>query len=230
MKQVPLWVVKAAEVHGHAQAHALRGDVFDLLLFSRRGVGLACQGATCTTHSQQVTREVAAVNGGDIGRLQNFQCFGLVPVVQMPVVFGHSFHGAKSCLQPVNHILSADPAELASACHRKQVQAYVGGRCTVCQCGFSVNLQIVRRQVVVKRADAVFKKSPGISCNIRQVSALLSTQPLRFGLWCWQADPPRKNRSQRPQHEQCCCLWIWIVQQRQHNQHNTGQRCENLPA
>ena len=148
----------------------------------------------------------------------------------MPIVFGHAFHGAQCCLQPVNHLLGADPAELACACHCQQVQAYVGGRCTVCQGGLGVNLQVVRRQVVVKRADAVFKKSPGVACNTRQVSTLFSIQPLGFGLRCGQADPPRENRCQRPQHKQRCCWWVGAVQQRQHDQHNTGQRCDNLLA
>ena len=69
VKQVPFGVVQAAEVHRHAQAHALRSDVLKLLLFHHRRVRLARQAIAPTTHSQQVACQVTAVNGGHIGRV-----------------------------------------------------------------------------------------------------------------------------------------------------------------
>ena len=193
VKQVPLGVVKAAKVHGHTQAHAVRRNLFELLIFNHSCVSLACQAGACATYSQQVPCQVAIVNGRNIGRMQDLQCFGLVPVVQMPVMLGHAFHRGKSCLQSAYHILRTDPAELACACHCQQVQADVCGRCTVRERGLGVYLQIVWRQVIVKRGNAPFKKSPGVLGNTCQVNAVLGIKPLGLGSLYWQADPPRKN-------------------------------------
>ena len=223
MKQVPLGVVQTAEVHAHAQVHALRGNAFKLLLFKRGGVGLVCQAGARTADRQQVTRQVAAVNGGHIGGLQYLQRFSLVPVVQMPVVFGHALYRAKCCLQAVNHVCSADPAKLARAGYRQQIQTNVGGRCAVRQRGLGVHLQVVGRQVVVLWGDAVFKKAPGVLCNARQVSTLPGIKPLGSGLLRRQAHPPSEDGCQCPQDKKCSCFWGWAVEQRQHGQHYTRQ-------
>ena len=126
VKQVPPGVVQAAEVHRHAQLHALPTDVFKLLLFIGRGVSLARQGVACAAGRQQVACQVAAVNGRHISGLQHLQRFGLVPVIQMPVVLGQLVHGAQRRLQARHHVAGADPAKLARAGHSQQVQADVG--------------------------------------------------------------------------------------------------------
>ena len=190
VKQVPFGVVQNTEIHRHTKVHALGCNKFKLLLFLAGGVSPDCQAAAGSADCQQVPGQISAVYCGHISRLKHLQGLSLVPVKQVPFMFGHFVYGVKGGLQPRNHVPSADPAKLARAGHRQQIHADVGRRCAVGQRGLGVYLQVVWRQKIVCRGDAIFKKAPGVAGYAREVSALIGTKALCLWLACGQADPP----------------------------------------
>ena len=128
MKQPPLGVVQAAEIHRGVQRLTASGQTL------QRGLGDGAIGAVLRQrdaglgHGQQQASQVAAVHRRDIGRLQHFQCAGVVPVEQMAVVLGQFFDAVERGFEPPHQLAGADPAELAGAAHGQQVQADVGRR------------------------------------------------------------------------------------------------------
>ena len=176
MKQVPFGAVKHAKVHVQAQLRALCSDGGQGLFLLCCRVSFTRQCVAGPGYRQQVASEVAAIHGRYIGRLQHLQRLGLVPIEQMPFVFGQAFYRLQRQLQALHQLGCSDPAELARAGCRQQIQADVGRRCAVRQRGLQVYLQIVWRQVVVLRADTILKVAPGIARQRQQVSLVVPTQ------------------------------------------------------
>ena len=75
---------------------------------------------------QQVAGQVAAVNGGDVGRRERLQRARVVPVVEMPVKSLEPPDGGERGLDPLDHLQGADPAEVPGGHGRQQVNPDVG--------------------------------------------------------------------------------------------------------
>ena len=70
-------------------------------------------------------------------------------------------HGRERRLQPLDGLARPDPAEVARARHRQQIEADIGRRCAMRHHRRRVFLEIVRRQHVVGRRDEGFEEAPG---------------------------------------------------------------------
>ena len=117
VKQMALGVVKPLEIHVHTQALALPGNLLQGIFFFKCGGCIKCQAVAGTSHGKQMTGQVAAVNGRYISGLQNLQRFGLIPIEQMSLVFGHALYGGQRSLQTREHLLRGQPAELSRTSH-----------------------------------------------------------------------------------------------------------------
>ena len=153
-------------------------------------------------HRQQVADKVAAVDRGNVHRQQRCAALGVVPIHEVAAVALHAAQGGQRGLQPRQHVLRADPAELARAGHAQQVQADVGGRSAVRHHVVRRDLQIVRRQVVVRRADAALEQTPGVARNGREVDLVLDRQGFVFARRARPADPPGPQRGRGPYQAQ----------------------------
>ena len=149
----------------------------------------------------------------------------------MAIVLGQLVNRAQRRLQACDHVLGGDPAEFARTRHCQQVKANIGRRRAVRQRRLGIYLQIVGGQIVVQWGDAVFKKAPRVLRNVSQVSALVSCQPQVFRSACRQAGPPGKDGAKCPQRKQRSAIkWVRAVEQSEHTQRQTGQRCVGLLA
>ena len=109
----------------------------------------------------QVAGQVAAVDDGDVGRIERAQIARVVPVVEMAAKPREPAHGRQRRLQPFNRFGRSDPAEIAGARHREQIEAEIGRRGPVGERRGRVLLEIVRRQHVVGRRDEGLEEPPG---------------------------------------------------------------------
>ena len=204
VEQVALAVVEAPEVHRHGQRPATLGDDQQVGLgrtFIRAG---ARQRPAGLRHGEQQAGEVAAVDGRHVGRRQDLQRPGVVPVQQVPAVARQALDRVQRGLQAAGQLPGTDPAELAGAAHRQQVQADIGRRGPVGDGRLRDQLQVVRRQVVVLGTDAALEEAPGVSRQLQQVGAIpvpkLSQRSASDGLRRPPADQRRTGPERKQQH------------------------------
>ena len=203
VEEVALGVVEAAEIHLRAERLAAPRERFERSRrFGRRGFAvLRREGAAGLGHRDQVAREVAAVDAGHVGRRQHPQRLGVVPVVEMAVVLVHALDGVERGAEAAGQRRQVDPAEPVGAAAGQQVHADVGRRGPVGDRELGVELQVVRRQVVVLRADHALEEAPRVARQGRQVVALFDVE-CAFAARGYEAAPPGQQRRQRPEHEE----------------------------
>ena len=112
--------------------------------------------------------EIAAVDGGNIFRLERPEIPGVVPIVEVTAEARHASHCRKGRFQPVDGLGCANPTEIAGADNGKQIQSNVGRRGSVGELGCRVFLKVVRRQHIVVRRHEHFKEPPGAARSLTQ--------------------------------------------------------------
>jgi hypothetical protein len=93
----------------------------------------------------QMTRQVAAVDRGDVVGVQHLSVDGAVPVVEVAAEALEPLHRIERRLEPLDGLDAAGPAEVARAHGREQVEPDVRRRRTVCDHGLRVVLDVVGR-------------------------------------------------------------------------------------
>ena len=106
-------------------------------------------------------RQIAAVHGGDVARVQRAKIPRVVPVVEMTAKPLQAAHRRERRFQSLDGLQRAGPAKVAGADRRQQVQAEIGGRGAMGQNRPRVLLEVVRRQHVVVRRNERLEVAPG---------------------------------------------------------------------
>ncbi len=96
-------------------------------------------------NGNQMPGEVAAIDRGNIFRLQRAQVLGAIPVVEMAAMAFEAVHRGESDLQPVDGFGQADPAEISRGCHGQQIEPDIGGRRAMRDDWIRILLEIVGR-------------------------------------------------------------------------------------
>ena len=136
--------------------------------------------------------EVTAVDGRDVSGLEHLQVPCPVPVEEMPAVPREALHGLERRFQSRHRFHRPGPAEIARGHCRKQVQAQVGRRGASGDERRRVLLEIVRRQIVLRRGHEGLEVAPGPSRRQAQVACIR----VRNG-----EPPPDGRRAAGPQGE-----------------------------
>src|SRR5205814_5839590 len=90
-------------------------------------------------------RQIAAVHGRDVARVEGTKIPRVVPVVEMTAKALQAAHRRERRFQSLDGLQRAGPAEVAGADRRQQVQAEIGGRGAMGQNRPRVLLKVVRR-------------------------------------------------------------------------------------
>src|SRR5579864_489944 len=106
-------------------------------------------------------RQVAAVHGRDVARLQRTQVACVVPVVEMTAMLLKTPHRRDSRFQPLQGLARSYPAEVAGTNGGKQIQAEVGGGGSMRQDRSRIFLEVIRRQHLVIRRNKRLEVAPG---------------------------------------------------------------------
>ena len=109
----------------------------------------------------QVAGQVAAVDRGDIGRIERAQIARVVPIVEMAAEAREVAHGGERRLQPLGRLGGSHPTEIAGRRRGEEIQAEIGRRGPVGEDRDRVLLEIVRRQHVVGRRHEGLEEPPG---------------------------------------------------------------------
>src|SRR5579863_836500 len=115
--------------------------------------------ATIGEH-QQMPRQISAVHGGNIFRIQWTQIPCVVPVVEMAVKLFEISNRGEGGFEAIEGVQSTDPSKIARGQRGKQVEADVRRRGPVGDHGLRVFLKVVRRKEAIIRRHAGFKKTP----------------------------------------------------------------------
>ena len=153
-------------------------------------------------HREQMAAQVAAVHGGHVHRQQCGTRQRVVPVEEMATVARQRRKRAERGLEARHQLGRVDPAEPIRAGRAQQVHADVRRRRAVRRHVARGGLQVVRRQVLVLRADAAFEEPPGVARDAFEVGAIL---PWQHGLRVHRPDaagPPDPQRRSGPQDAQ----------------------------
>ena len=105
-------------------------------------------------------RQIAAVDGRNVSRLERSKIARVVPVVEMPAHALHATHRRKRRLQPLNRLARSDPTEIARANDGKKIEADIGRRGPMRDRRRRIVLKIVWRQHVVGRRDESLEEPP----------------------------------------------------------------------
>ena len=125
----------------------------------RRCAGRGDGGAAGTGERPQVAGEIAAVHRRHVGWSERREGAGVVPVEQMAVVRAQRLDRGERRLDAPQHVARADEAELTGDAAAEHVEADVRRRRPVGDDQVRIELDVVRRQVVVARADVTLEDS-----------------------------------------------------------------------
>ena len=98
----------------YAGDDALTGEILADFLLAGIGEG------------DEMAREIAAVDGGNVLRIERPEVDGIVPIVEVAAEPVHAAHRAKRRLKPHDHVVETDPAEIACRHGGEQVEADIG--------------------------------------------------------------------------------------------------------
>ncbi len=182
-----------AELGLAALQRGLRGLVAGRVV--EAAVTLATQG---TGHRHQRRAQVAAVDGGQVGRRQHRQRLRVVPVEEVAAVAGQSVQRVQRRTDALQHLLAADETEAPRAQHRQQVHADVGRRGSRGRLRMRQPLVVVRRQVVMLGRHHVLEVAPGLARHVVQIGAHLGRQRTFLHRRPRLRRAPGQQRRQRP--------------------------------
>ena len=158
--------------------------------------------ATRAREREQVTGEVAAVDGRHVFGFERVEVARVVPVVQVPAIPLETVDRGERRLEALDHLDRADPAEVARGHRREQVQADVGRRRAVRDHGGGVVLEVVGGQPVVVGPDERLEEPPRQASGAAQRVLVRRREPIRDRLGRGEADPPGDDRRQQPQGDE----------------------------
>ena len=153
---------------------------------------------------EQVSREIAAVDGGYVARLQRLQRLRVVPVQEVVMVALEVRHRLQRIVGALDQLPGSDVAEVISGEIRQQRHPHVGRRCSMRDNPHRMFLVIVRRQPVVFGSDEGLEESPCLARHCMQVCELLGAEFQRTAA-ARPADPPADRGCRYPQHDDRRC-------------------------
>ena len=180
-EQLPAPVEQEAEVHLHGKVVRAVGDGLE----TRREIARGRHLQTGAPNGNEVATQVAAVDRGDVGRLEHAQIVQIVPVVEMAAKPAHAFEGPQRQLEAPRHVLGGNEAEVARAHRRQQLQADVGWRHSHRRLGRRIILKVVRREPIGARRDERVEVLPVRPSVAQRDAPLLRSErrpPRRRGL------------------------------------------------
>ena len=138
--------------------------------------GSSCPLPTRLGERQQVSGEIAAVNGRDILGIQRAQIVRIIPVVEMPAKPFHPVERRKARLEAIERVQAADPTELARRHDRQEIQADIGRRGSMRDHFRGRFLIVVRRQHVLLGRHECREEQPCLMRHAAQGIAILCVQ------------------------------------------------------
>ena len=146
--------------------------------------------------------EIAAVHRRDVERAHRRQRVGLVPVVEMALIFLHLLQRGERRIEAGQRLGEADPAEIARGDDREQIDADIRRRGAPREDRGRVFLEIVRRQVMVflvGEFGEITPCAPRVTAQRRLVGGKDFKRVLRLGR---AADQPCDQRRGEPDHRE----------------------------
>ena len=147
----------------------------------------------------QVPGEIAAVDRGNVPRLQGTKVSRIVPVEQVTAQALHAAHGCERRLQAIDRLARSDPAELTRASDREQIEPDIGRRGSVRDRGRGIVLEIVGRKRIVGGGDESFEEAPGAARGPSQRLSVRVGHRQPRGGGGRQADKTRHGGRSEPQ-------------------------------
>ena len=178
-------VIEEGKVHRRGQRLDLPGQLLVALL---AGEG---------RRDAQPRPAVAAVHGGEEGRVQRLERARVVPVVKMPPAARQALHRGDQTAQKGKRLRAADHPQVAGRGRAGRRKAHVGGRRAVRRALRRLVLHVVRRQEVVLLAAELRKIAPGVRRALPEPFAVGA--PERFGVEGGQAQRPGGGGGEQPQ-------------------------------
>ena len=152
---------------------------------------------------QQAGVEVAAVDGGDILRLQAAQCPCVVPVAKMPRIFRHFLKRREHLVYKLERAACLVDAEVYRAQSRHQSKPDIRRRGAVRKPDRRLLLIIIRRQIVILGGAEFIKIRPNILGTLQKI-LLLVRRKLPHGL-CRKRQRKRRQGRDYPQQPDGLC-------------------------
>ncbi len=150
---------------------------------------------------QQIAGEIAAIDGGDVARVERLQCRRVVPVEEMAAIARQPQQAGDSRIQPLDGFVGADPAEIARRDNAAEIEPDIGGRGAVRDERLRIFLIIVRWEHVVFRRDEPLEEQPCAPRRQPQGATVgFGHFQMRLGLRRL-ARPARDERRERPERE-----------------------------
>src|SRR5450631_3562443 len=147
-----------------------------------------------------MTREVAAVDGGNVTWRQRRQRLRVVPVVEMAAMAFEGFHRAQRINGPLDELPGCDIAEVARAYIGEERQTHIGRRRAMGDRRDGVLLKIVRREPMIVAADKCLEVSPCAARRLAQKKHLVSAES-RAASDQGPANPPADRGRCYPQQQ-----------------------------
>ena len=99
----------------------------------------------------QMSREIAAIHGGHILRIERMEGACVVPVVEVSAKQLETVHGRQRGLQPFGRFQGAQPTKVAGNQGREQIEPDIGRRRPVGHDGLRIFLKVIGWQRMVFR-------------------------------------------------------------------------------
>jgi len=145
--------------------------------------------------------QIAAVNAGNVARIERCQRARVVPVIKMTPKMLEFIQRIECLAGTFQHLTLRNVAEIPRGDIRQQRQTNVGWRGTVRNHRLRNFLEIVGRQPVFLSVDERFEKVPGFTCGLTEETLLLRINA-RFLPDSRPAHPAHHQRRDKPQQTQ----------------------------
>ena len=185
IKQLAHRIIKRRKIHRREQGVDATGQRFVALL---PGEGLR--------HAQP-RPAVAAVHGGQKGRVQRLQRAGIVPVVKVAAAAGQALHAADEPREKGQRFVGGDDPDIAGRDSGRRSQPHIGGRRAVRRPLRRLVLDVVRRKKMLLLGAEFRKIAPGVRRAGRKPVPVGPAQA--FGPEGGQAERGQRRRGEQPQ-------------------------------
>src|SRR5262249_51274746 len=147
----------------------------------------------------QVASQIATVDGGHVARQERLAGARVVPVEEMPPEALQVAERLQAVLESSDPLCYAEPAKLVRRRRAEQIHADVGRRGALRQYRDRRLLEVIRRQVMVRRRDKLLEVGPGPPRDQAQGPLFISLQCGLRRLRLRGADEARYERGTEPQ-------------------------------
>ncbi len=141
-----------------------------------------------------MSSEIATIHGRDVERTHRRQRIGLIPVIEMALIFLHLLKRVDGCCDAIKRLGKADPAKVTRRNHREKIHADIGWRRTLRNDRSWIFLEVIGRKMVVFLIRELGEIAPGtarIPAQSRFVGREHFQRVLRLGR---TADEPGNER------------------------------------